>query len=39
MRDQLAATFDFGGRELTVFCNHWKSWSGNPDVSAQLIQE
>jgi hypothetical protein len=36
MRDQLAATFDFGGRELTVFCNHWKSWSGNPETNASV---
>ncbi len=28
-RDQLVAAFDIGGRELTVFCNHWKSWSGD----------
>ena len=36
MRDQLATTFDFGGRELTVFCNHWKSWSGNPETNASV---
>jgi endonuclease/exonuclease/phosphatase family metal-dependent hydrolase len=36
MRDQLAATFDFDGRELTVFCNHWKSGSGNPETNASI---
>lgn len=36
MRDQLAATFDFDGRELIVFCNHWKSWSGIPETNASI---
>jgi endonuclease/exonuclease/phosphatase family metal-dependent hydrolase len=36
MRDQLAATFDFEGRELTVLCNHWKSWSGNPETNVAI---
>jgi endonuclease/exonuclease/phosphatase family metal-dependent hydrolase len=36
MRDQLAATFDFGGRELTVFCNHWKSNLGIPATNTAI---
>jgi len=35
-RDQLAATFDLGGRVLTVFCNHWKSWSGEPEANVEI---
>ncbi len=36
MRDQLAATFVIGGRELTVFCIHWKSWSGEEEVNTAI---
>lgn len=34
-RDQLAATFVVDGRELTVFCNHWKSWWGDAEASGK----
>jgi endonuclease/exonuclease/phosphatase family metal-dependent hydrolase len=36
MRDQLAATFDIGGRELTVLCNHWKSELGLPATNVAI---
>lgn len=35
-RDQLAATFDIGGGELTIFCNHWKSWSGDTAENTRM---
>lgn len=35
-RDQLAATFDIDGRELTIYCNHWKSWYGDSEESSKI---
>ena len=36
MRDILIARFVVGGRPLTVFANHWKSWAGTPDENVRI---
>ena len=35
-RDQLFATFEVDGRALTVACNHWKSWTGDPKTNVAI---